>query len=224
MLHNNSINWERTIMDIQNEQTSDLRDMTSQEYVRSLSPNDFEKYCMNILQGYAKETGLQNFTIDHNCKIQGYDGSYQIDVFATFYAMGMSFKVLCECKQYKNSVKREVVSALYQKLLSLGLQKGVLMATANFQSGAIKFAHEHGIALIKVYDYSYEYFSHSSGNDIEDPNDPFIVAEKMMPPVRAVCYEANGDYPRIIYPTREMIEDILAKQKKMLKQMGFLFE
>ena len=211
-------------MDIQKEQKNDLLDMTSQEYVRSLSPNDFEKYCLSILYGFAKETGLQNFAIDHNVIVEGHDGSYQIDVFATFYAMGMCFKVLCECKQYKNSIKREVVSALYQKLLSLGLQKGVLMATANFQSGAIQFAREHGIALIKVYDYSYEHFSHSSGNDGEDPNDPFIVAEKMMPPVRAECYELNGDYSRVIYPTREMIEEILAKQKMMLRIKGFLFE
>lgn len=210
-------------MDIQNEQTDDLINMCSQDYVRSLSPNDFEEYCMNILQGFAKETGLENFTINHNVRIGGHDGTYQIDVFATFYAMGMSFKVLCECKQYKNSIKREVVSALYQELLSLGLQKGVLMATASFQSGAIKFAREHGIALIKVYDYSYEHFSHSSGNDIEDPNDPFIVAEKMMPPVRAVYLVPNGDSPITVYPTSEMIEEILDKQKKMLKQMGLLY-
>ena len=211
-------------MYIQNEQTDGGIDMASQEYVRSLSHKDFEKYCLSILQGFAKETDLHSFTIDHNVIIEGDDGSYQIDVYATFYAMGMSFSVLCECKQYKNSIKREVVSALYQKLLSLGIQKGVLMSTANFQSGAIKFAQKHGIALIKVYDYSYEYFSHSSENDIEDPNDPFIFAEKMMPPVRAVCYTPDGDRPIIVYPTREMIEEILAKQKMMLKQMGFLIE
>lgn len=211
-------------MDVQNEQADDLLDMASQDYVRSLSPNEFEKHCMSILLGFAKETGLQNFTIDHNVKIGSHDGSYQIDVFATFYVMKMSFKVLCECKQYKNSIKREVISALYQKLLSLGMQKGVLMATASFQSGAIKFAREHGIALIKVYDYSYEHFSHSSENDVEDPNDPFIVAEKMMPPVRAACYTPNGDSPIIVYPTREMIAEILTKQKMMLKQKGLLFE
>ena len=211
-------------MDIQNEQTDGEIDMASQEYVRSLSHKDFEKYCLSILQGFAKETDLHSFTIDHNVIIEGDDGSYQIDVYATFYAMGMSFSVLCECKQYKNSIKREVVSALYQKLLSLGIQKGVLMSTANFQSGAIKFAQKHGIALIKVYDYSDEYFSHSSEIDIEDPNDPFIFAEKMMPPVRAVCYTPDGDRPIIVYPTREMIKEILAKQKMMLKQMGFLIE
>ena len=211
-------------MDIQNEQADDFLDATSQKYVRSLSPIDFEKYCMSILQGFATETGLQKFTIDHNVRIEGDDGTYQIDVYATFYIMKMSFKVLCECKQYRNPIKREVVSALYQKLLSLGLQKGVLMATASFQSGAIKFARKHGIALIKVYDYSYEHFSHSSGNDVEDPNDPFIVAEKMMPPVRAVCYAPNEDSPIIVYPTRIMIADILTKQNIMLKQRGFLCE
>lgn len=211
-------------MDTQIEHTDNSIDETSQEYVRSLSPNEFEKYCMSILQGFAEETGLQNFTIDHNVKIKGHDGTYQIDVYSTFYAMGMSFKVLCECKQYKNSIKREVVSTLYQKQLSLGIQKGVLMATASFQSGAIEFARAHGITLIKVYDYSYKYFSHSSGCDVDDPNDPFLVAEKMMPPVRGMCYAPNGDSPRIVYPTRKMIEEILANQNKMLKQMGFLIE
>lgn len=211
-------------MDIQNEPTEDLADKSSQEYVRSLDSNEFEKYCMNILQGFAKETGLHNFKIEHNVIIEGHDGSYQIDVYASFYALKMSFKVLCECKQHKNPIKREVVSALYQKMLSLGIQKGVIMATANFQSGAIRFAHEHGIALIKIYDYSYEYFSHSSGKDVEDTNDPFIVAEKMMPPVRADYYAPNEHSPQIVYPTREMMEEIMTKQKKMLRKMGFLLE
>ena len=39
---------------------------------------------------------------------------------------------------------------MYDKIRATGAQKGILISTSGFQSGAIKYASEHGIALIQI--------------------------------------------------------------------------
>ena len=36
------------------------------ELVKDLSPTEFEKYCLEIIQKYAEEEKLKNFHIEHN--------------------------------------------------------------------------------------------------------------------------------------------------------------
>jgi hypothetical protein len=49
-------------------------------------------------------------------------------------------------------VKRDRVQELWAKIQSVGAHKGILFATAGFQSGAIEFAKSHGIALVEIAD------------------------------------------------------------------------
>lgn len=91
----------------------------NQEYVCSITPTEFEKYCLEILAGFAEEEQLTDFSITHNVKIPVEDGTYQIDIYAVFMAMGVEFKILCECKQYSAPVNREKVAALHSKLNSI---------------------------------------------------------------------------------------------------------
>ena len=189
------------------------------KHICDLTPTEFEKYCLAILAGYAEEDQLKDFSITHNEIISATDGNYQIDVYAEFTAIGAKFKVLCECKQYKNSVSREKVAVLHQKLQSLGAQKGILLSTSGFQSGAIKYAKEHGIALIHVEDYHFEYLSHSSGQQQNVDNDPFLYVETHMPPYVAFDYTADTEEPLKIYPTREMIKELLIEQNHKIKEI-----
>ena len=184
-----------------------------------LSPTEFEKYCCDFLNGYAEKEKLPEFKITHNKKIRVADGKYQIDVYAEFTAMGFKIKVLCECKKYKNRVNRDKVAILQRKLESIGAQKGILISTSDFQSGAIEFANSHGIALIKAEDYHFEYISHSNGLTENDDNDPFLYAEKHMPPYVAFDCTAGTDEPLKIYPTRDMIKDLLIKQNQKIKEV-----
>jgi hypothetical protein len=57
-----------------------------------------------------------------------------------------------ECKHDKSRVKRDRVQELWAKIQSVGAHKGILFATAGFQSGAIEFAKSHGIALVEIAD------------------------------------------------------------------------
>ena len=178
-----------------------------QNRVCSLTPTEFEKHCLIILNGYAEEEKLPNFSIEHNVKLTASDGTYQIDVYATYTALGAEMKIICECKQYKNRVNRDKVMILDKKIQSLGAQKGILMSTAGFQSGAIQYAHEHGIALIQVFDTRENWYSHSGGPDeVIDEDDPIVYGEKHMPRYQARLITA--DQTETIYPTRAMVNEV----------------
>lgn len=118
------------------------------EAVLDMSPTDFEKYCVQLLK--EQSVGIENCTFQHNKIIAGDDGDYQIDGFIEFYAIGVIYKTLVECKHYKSSISREKVQILYDKVRATGAQKGILMSISNFQSGAIDYATKHGIALIQI--------------------------------------------------------------------------
>ena len=190
----------------------------SNDYVLGLSPTDFEKHCYSILEGYAEEEGLKDFTITHNGRIETYDGTYQIDVYAEFTALNSKFKVLCECKQYTSSVSREKVAVLHDKIESIGAHKGILLATSDFQSGAIQYAQAHGIALIKVEDHTLENYSFSNGSGILDENDPFAYGVLHMPPVVASIYSTSNNEPQMIYPTKTMMHDLIIEQNKRVNE------
>ncbi len=189
------------------------------KHIGDLTSTEFEKYCYDFLNGYAQTEGLKDFEIIHNTKIKASDGEYQIDVYAEFTAMGSRFKVLCECKKYKNSVKREKVAVLHRKLESIGAQKGILISTSDFQSGAVEYGKAHGITLIKAEDYRFEYLSHSSDQQQSNDNDPFLYAEKHMPPYVAFDCTADTEEPLKIYPTREMIKELLLEQNLKIKEI-----
>ena len=189
--------------------------------IQDISPTEFEKYCLEILSGYAEEEKLKDFEITHNRIIKTHDGKYQIDVYAEFTALGTKIKVLCECKKYKSSIKREKVAALQQKLESIGAQKGVLISTSGFQKGAIEYGKIHGISLIKVTDYHFEFLSHSSGPQPNMENDPFFYAENHLPPFEAFDYTAMTEEgkPLKVYPTRAFIIELITQQENMIKEL-----
>ena len=190
----------------------------SNDYVLGLSPIEFEKHCYDILKGYAEEECLKDFTITHNVRIESYDGTYQIDVYAEFTALNSKFKVLCECKQYTSYVSREKVAVLHDKIKSIGAHKGILLATSDFQSGAIQYAQAHGIALIKVEDHTLENYSFSNGSGILDENDPFAYGVLHMPPVVASIYSTSNNEPQMFYPTKTMMHDLIIEQNKRVNE------
>ena len=114
-----------------------------------ITPEDFELQ----VKAWIESTGvnLDSFSVTHREKIDGPDGSYEIDIVVRFSLFsGASFLMRVDCKKYKNSIKRELVQALRQKQISLGADKAMLVSTSDFQSGAIAFSQSHGIALVRL--------------------------------------------------------------------------
>ena len=192
----------------------------TQDYVCSISATEFEEFCLERLKDYAEMKEWKDFNIKNNVKLKAHDGTYQIDVYATFRFMELDFKVLCECKQFKSPVKRDVVALLDGKIRSLGAQKGIICSTSGFQKGAIKYAKEHGIALFQIYDKSCIPVSHSGGpNAKELDDDPIKYIEDYWPKYCVKCFEADSDVPITIYPTRDMIIEIYREHNRLMKKV-----
>ena len=171
--------------------------------VKELSSVEFEECCLMVLRGYAEEMRLDNFVISHNEIVKAHDGDYQVDVYSEFTIFGGSkIKVLVECKQYNSPVKRERVELLYSRLQSTGAHKGILMTTAQFQSGALRFAEEHGITLIEVMNTCDRFHSYASGPSFHEN---LSMEDEILH--RSPVFTANmvtGERKRV-YPTTAMI-------------------
>ncbi len=117
--------------------------------VESLTPEDFEILVKMWLDSGSE--GLSNFTSTHLEDIAGQDGDYTFDVTAQFSTFGGALhKVVVECKRHSNPIKRELVQVLNEKKRSVGANKAMLVSTAPFQSGALKYAEKNGIALVQI--------------------------------------------------------------------------
>lgn len=113
-----------------------------------MSPTQFEKYSLQILQ--EQFNGAKDLKIEHNVKEHTTDGTYQIDGVVYFSEGNFDFKILVECKHHKSSIPREKIVVLFDKLRALNAQKGIFISSSNFQKGAIQYATEHKIALIQL--------------------------------------------------------------------------
>ena len=178
------------------------------ELFADMTPTEFEHYCMKALKGYAETENLPDFTILHNQKLSAEDGTYQIDILCQFTVAGMAFKILVECKKYKHPVERKVVAELYTKMQSLGAQKGLVITTCGFQSGAVQFAEKHGIALAQMMGSFIQYIRNSL---YEPPPDRVRFERELyqrLPKYIAVLWDYELDFPvEKIYPTKAMIEE-----------------
>jgi restriction system protein len=136
--------------------------------IAPLTPEHFEIEVKNIIE--TSGLGLSYFSVQHLEKLDGADGTYEIDITARFRALGADFLVLIECKHYRHPVKREVVQVLYDRIRAVGAHKGMIFSTAGFQSGAIKYAKAHGIALVEINEGRSEYGSRGPGETFRVPS------------------------------------------------------
>lgn len=133
--------------------------------VSDITPDAFERQVRAWLESVS--CNLESFSATHRERLAGADGEYEIDVVASFRALaGASFVVLIECKKHKTSIKREVVQALRDKLISVGGQKAIVVSTAGFQSGAQVYAQAHGIALVQIVNGAIAYVQASASSSM----------------------------------------------------------
>lgn len=174
----------------------------------NISPLDFEIFCMETLKAYAKKENLQNFKISHNQKVAVDDGTYQIDVLAEYIVLGTKNTIIIECKKQSRSVEREIVAALDRKLQSIGAQKGILISTTGFQTGATLYAEKHGIALWQICDNHIKHFSMSGSKEYFERMRFRLEIEKYLPKHFVLQWDCSADYPYTqIYPTNQMYDD-----------------
>lgn len=84
-----------------------------------------------------------------NTFLRGISGEdYQIDVYYEFVRAGVRHRVIIECKDWKSSVKREVINALESKVRDIPGVIGVIISRSGYQSGAINLAKQNGILAL----------------------------------------------------------------------------
>ena len=88
--------------------------------------------------------------ISHDKKITVGEQNYQVDIFFEHEHNGFSYKTLVECKRHASSIKREVIQVLYNKIQETGSNKGILVSASDFQKGAMDYAKQKGIALVRI--------------------------------------------------------------------------
>jgi len=114
----------------------------------AISPAQYEQFVGDLLR--AGGTNLENMRVAEHETIKGVDGTYDFDATVRFRFLDVDFLVVVEAKRYANPVKRDVVQILHAKVQSVGAHKAVLISTAPFQRGALRYAETHGIALVTV--------------------------------------------------------------------------
>ena len=190
--------------------TNPYRDLSA-----DITPDDFEPFCLDTLKACADEEGLANFDIKHDQKIEVYDGTYQIDVLAEFTALRSKIKVLVECKKLSRAVDRDKAMLLHGKLQSIGANKGILISTTGFQSGAVQYAKMHGLTLWQLCDRRIRHVMASGHQEITDNMKIELLAEQYLPKYFMMAWDCDMDYPcDRIYPTKEMYRNAIEKVRE----------
>lgn len=188
------------------------------ELPANITPQDFELFCMKTIKAYAEKEGLGEYTVKHNQMIETHDSTYQIDVLVEYMLLGCKHTIVVECKKHSHSIKRSVVTDIYTKMQSMGAQKGIVISTSGFQSDAVKFAEEHGIALWQICDRNIKHIS-ASANPSIPPQILFqLEAEKYLPKYILMEWDCAADYPYYeLYPTQEMYRTAYERASKSIR-------
>ena len=83
---------------------------------------------------------------------------------------GAKITILVECKRYARPVEREKVLALWAKLQDVGAHKAIMFATSGFQSGALTYAKNKGIATVIFVDGDFLYETKSMSLESKLPS------------------------------------------------------
>ena len=84
-----------------------------------------------------------------NAIIEGKSGAkHEIDVLAIYKAPLHEDKVAIECKHHQNPVNKDVIMKLKQIIDDTSINKGIIVSTSGFTSGAIKLSNQSGIKLM----------------------------------------------------------------------------
>lgn len=133
-----------------------------------VSPSEYEEQVVAWLR--QAKGALQEFRVQHQARVAGSSGEYTFDALAEFEILqGARLVVLVECKRHNSPVKRDVVLTLESKLRDVGAHKAMLFSTAGFQSGALKFAAERGIATVTFIDGKLTYETRSMAPPLDPP-------------------------------------------------------
>ena len=125
-----------------------MRRRQDREQSVDISPEEYERQVCAWLKGC--DSSIESSEVAHRSVVQGTSGEYEIDVVVRFRLFGgAELLILVECRRRGRRIERDDVMAFHSKLQDTGAHKGIMFATAGFQSGAIEYAERQGIATVR---------------------------------------------------------------------------
>jgi hypothetical protein len=113
---------------------------------------DLEESVAAILQ----ECGM---TVQHQVRLPLPRGHYDVDVLAEETVEGITYRILCECKNWRTNVPQEKVHAFRTIMQETGANQGYIISRTGFQAGAIEAAHATNIELVTYAQFQEMYFA-----------------------------------------------------------------
>lgn len=83
-------------------------------------------------------------------KVVGIRAEHKIDVWVRFKKFGLETRWVIECKYWNSAVPKEKVLALRTIVEDVGADRGILISTAGFQSGAVRSSEKTNITLTNL--------------------------------------------------------------------------
>lgn len=108
------------------------------------TPLEYEEFVRQVVES------LVGVDVFHGREFEGRITGRKIKVDVSFVlriAGGADMLVLVECKHYNHRVPVDDVDEFHSKIDDIGAQKGILITTVGFQTGAVKAATGRRIAL-----------------------------------------------------------------------------
>ena len=85
-------------------------------------------------------------------------GSVNVDVLAEETIDGIVHRTICECKNWRSNIPREVVHAFRTVMQETGAHRGYVISRVGFQTGAIDAAKATNIELVTFPEFQNIYF------------------------------------------------------------------
>lgn len=86
-------------------------------------------------------------------------GAVDIDVLAEETVQGIHHRIICECKNWRTNVPREVVHAFRTVMQETGAHQGYIVSRVGFQIGAIEAARSTNIELLTFAEFQSAFFA-----------------------------------------------------------------
>ena len=93
-------------------------------------------------------------------------GSVDVDVLAEETSDRIVQRIICECKNWRTNIPREVVQAFRTVMQETGAHRGYIISKVGFQPGAVEAARATNIELVTFIEFQNIYFDKWINNRI----------------------------------------------------------
>ena len=167
---------------------------------------EYGLFVRNIYRALYDKDGMEDLKISHDVKFAGKSGAtHQIDLYWEYSFAGVRNRMAVECKDYKNKVTKEKISAFKGVLDDIGGGiRGIYACKNGYQKGAKQFAEAYGIQLMEIRhptDADWE----GRMRDIHIDIHMFTIANPN------VKFTIDGKWMRVNYPDEKLITEFCEK-------------